>query len=539
MADFRSIGRYAICGEIAAGGMATVHFGRLLGSGGFARTVAIKYMHRQLCGDPEFVAMFLDEAWLAARIQHPNVVQTLDVVNTDGELFLVMEYVHGETLARIFRTMRELNQAMPPRIISSIIAGALHGLHAAHEAKDETGKPLNIVHRDVSPQNVIVGADGVSRVLDFGIAKAAVRVHVTRDGTVKGKLAYMAPEQLGSHVVTRASDVYAASVLLWQGLVGKRLFEADTEGRLVAMVMAGKIPRPSTIVSSIPSALEAIVMRGVAFVPEDRFATAREMALALERETEMAMPSEVGEWIEKMAPATLARLAAGLANVESQANLPRPNISEVKAVTEQSRAREGARAWAAGVAPSTERNPATWAPTTAEPPLTRGPSAASAVSAPVSRPVTLPPASGSRKSGGPPTVIPAAPVSTGTARLKRRRILVVDDNEVLLAKARAALEAEGYRVLVTTQTASITRYIPNCDLAIIDVHMPGIADGELLSSLRATLTSGQPCLFWMHTDDPDIAKDFEKLGFDGSITEKGDDAALLRQVRAVLNLLPR
>src|SRR6516225_8996456 len=179
--NVRVVGRYALYVAIAAGGMATVHLGRLIGEVGFSRTVAIKRLHPQYAADPEFVSMFLDEARLAARIRHPNVVPTLDVVATKGELFLVMDYVPGESLARLSRVCREQRRPIPHRITSAVMAGALHGLHAAHEAKSERGAPLGIVHRDVSPQNVLVGADGVPRVLDFGVAKAAGRMQETRE----------------------------------------------------------------------------------------------------------------------------------------------------------------------------------------------------------------------------------------------------------------------------------------------------------------------------------------------------------------------
>jgi serine/threonine protein kinase len=187
----RLVGRYALSAEIASGGMATVHFGRLLGPVGFSRTVAIKRLHPHFARDPEFVTMFLEEARLAARIRHPNVVQTLDVVATKGELFLVMDYVQGESLARLQRAVVAANQLIAPSMTRAIVSGVLHGLHEAHEAKDERGQPLGIVHRDVSPQNIMVGVDGVARVLDFGIAKAVGHTQITRDGHVKGKVAYM------------------------------------------------------------------------------------------------------------------------------------------------------------------------------------------------------------------------------------------------------------------------------------------------------------------------------------------------------------
>ncbi|HSQ67748.1 MAG TPA: serine/threonine-protein kinase, partial [Polyangiaceae bacterium] len=219
----RVIGRYVLCDAIASGGMATVHLGRLLGPVGFSRTVAIKRLHPHFARDPEFVAMFLDEARLAARIRHPNVVSTLDVVVLQGELFVVMDYVHGEALSKLIRA----NGAVPPPIAASIIAGVLYGLHAAHEAKTDDGAPLHIVHRDISPQNVLVGVDGSARVVDFGVAKAVGRLQTTREGALKGKIAYMSPEQISTDSVDRRTDIYAASVVLWEMLTGKRLYQAD------------------------------------------------------------------------------------------------------------------------------------------------------------------------------------------------------------------------------------------------------------------------------------------------------------------------
>src|SRR5262245_16586952 len=173
--------------EIAAGGMATVHLGRVLGDAGFARTVAIKRLHPHYAKDPEFVSMFVDEARLAARITHPNVVSTVDAVTMGSELFLVMEYVHGESLAGLFYAAQHAGIRIPPAVAVAVVADVLYGLHAAHEARGEDGQPLGIVHRDISPPNILVGVDGVARVLDFGIAKAIVRVQTTREGQLKGK----------------------------------------------------------------------------------------------------------------------------------------------------------------------------------------------------------------------------------------------------------------------------------------------------------------------------------------------------------------
>jgi serine/threonine-protein kinase len=320
--------------------MATVHFGRLLGPVGFSRTVAIKRLHAQFAQDPEFVSMFLDEARLAARIRHPNVVPTLDVVATDGELFLVMDYVAGESLARLARTMNDLKERMPLRIVSSVMAGVLHGLHAAHEAKDERGMALGIVHRDVSPQNVLVGTDGVAKILDFGVAKAAGRVQTTREGQIKGKLAYMPPEQLRGATVTRSTDIYAAGVILWELVTGQRLFAGDSEGVVVAKVLLSDVASPVAVLRergvkltpeqehSLPK-LEKIILKALASEPEDRYATSKEMALELERTVPPATGSEVSEWVETHAQEVLAQRAGRVAEIESGAMIspvePRPS----------------------------------------------------------------------------------------------------------------------------------------------------------------------------------------------------------------------
>src|SRR5579859_8016688 len=203
-------GRYVLCGEIAAGGMATVYSGRMIGPAGFTRTVAIKRLHAQYARDPEFVTMFVDEIRMTSHISHPNVVPTIDVVADGGELSLVMEYVAGESLARLRQMAYKRGWRVPPHISTAIMAGALYGLHAAHEAKDDRGEDLGLVHRDVSPQNILIGVDGSVKMVDFGVAKAAGRMQMTRAGQLKGKVAYMSPEQVsGQFPVSRQSDVYA------------------------------------------------------------------------------------------------------------------------------------------------------------------------------------------------------------------------------------------------------------------------------------------------------------------------------------------
>jgi serine/threonine-protein kinase len=204
----RDLGQYAIWGTLARGGMATVYLAERRGALGFRRFVALKRLHAELVRDSEFVAMFIDEARLAARIHHPNVVPIIDVASADGELLLVMEYVEGASLAMLQEACVARGTPIPLAICARLALDVLHGLHAAHEAKDEQARPLGIIHRDISPQNILVGTDGVARVIDFGVAKAAGRKQVTTEGQLKGKLAYMAPEQILGQNVTPSADVF-------------------------------------------------------------------------------------------------------------------------------------------------------------------------------------------------------------------------------------------------------------------------------------------------------------------------------------------
>ena len=311
------VGRYAIFDRIAAGGMAAVHVARLVGEGGFARTVAVKRLHPQFALDPEFVAMFLDEARLAARIRHPNVVATVDIVNGDGELFLVMEYVEGESLSTLLRIGRDRALPVAVDVAAGLMAQTLHGLHAAHEATNDLGEPLRIVHRDVSPQNLLVGTDGVVRVLDFGVAKALGKLHTTREGQLKGKLGYLAPEQVMGQPVTRRSDLFAASVVLWESLAGQRLFSADSEGNVLRRIMDGVVDPPSRHAPGITAALEAVVLRGLAKEPADRFDSALAMAEALEAAAPCATPRAIGRWLHDLAGDRLEARARLVADVES------------------------------------------------------------------------------------------------------------------------------------------------------------------------------------------------------------------------------
>jgi hypothetical protein len=308
------VGRYLLAARLASGGMSSVHVGRLVGAAGFGRTVAVKQLHPHLASEREFVAMLLDEARLASRIRHPNVVSVSDVVQQDNQLLLVMDYVPGVSLAELIRLAETDQRRLPLGIVSAIGSGILHGLHAAHEATDERGRALGIVHRDVSPQNILVGADGLARVVDFGVAKAAGRLNTTVNGQVKGKMAYMAPEQLRSAAVDRRADVYAAALVLWEAITLARPFDGDDAP---LRRIAGDVPAPSTLAPGIPAALDALLERALQRAPEHRTPDARAMALELEAAIPPASTGEVAALVAALAADLLQERAAMVAGAES------------------------------------------------------------------------------------------------------------------------------------------------------------------------------------------------------------------------------
>ncbi|OJY30223.1 MAG: hypothetical protein BGO98_26145 [Myxococcales bacterium 68-20] len=298
--------RYTILGTIASGGMASVYLGRMMGSAGFSRPVAIKRLHPQLAAQHDFIAMLVDEARLAAQIRHSNVVDTLDLVVSDGAFSLVLEYVEGESLSALIAEAAKRGEMVPRPIALAILYGVLRGLEAAHEARNEEGQPLGIVHRDISPQNILVGVDGIPRIIDFGVAKAFGRMLATRPGEVRGKFAYMAPEQLLGRPVTRQVDVYATGVLLWELLVGARLFTGDDERVICAAVMRGAIRPPSEANPDVPREIDAVVMQATARELSERYLTARELLGALEP-WETASDDEVGAWVRRLSAESLAK----------------------------------------------------------------------------------------------------------------------------------------------------------------------------------------------------------------------------------------
>lgn len=313
--DGRRVGRYVIGEELAAGGMATVHLGRMQGPAGFGKTVAIKRLHAQFAKDSEFSKMFLDEARVTSGLMHPNIVMTLDVVDEADGLYLVMEYVHGASLAMLHRVL-ERETKIPLRVISAVVSNFLEGLQAAHEATDDLAEPLGVVHRDVSPQNVLVSFSGIAKIADFGIAKAAGRMHSTGDGSAKGKLSYMAPEQVNSQPVTPRTDVYAAGIVLWECLTREKLISGTSAAERLRALLELEVAPPSSIVPGIPPALDAIVVRALEKDPEKRFPSAKVMASEIQKAIPPASSIEVADWMRETFPDMLRERDAALAKLQ-------------------------------------------------------------------------------------------------------------------------------------------------------------------------------------------------------------------------------
>jgi len=301
----RYLDRYELIAELAAGGMATVYLARLGGLAGFQRLVAIKHLHPHLEHDQQFVQMFLDEARLAAGIHHPYVVPILEVGASNVGHYLVMEYVEGDTLARLLaRAMSSPDGQFPLNVALRVLLHTLEGLHAAHELVDDFGKPLQLVHRDVSPQNILVGVDGVTRITDFGVARALSRLTSTAAGQLKGKLAYMAPEQAEGTAIDRRTDVFAAGVVAWEALCMRRLFRGETDAETLHRVLFEPVPGARQVQPSVPASVDAVIARALQREPDKRFATCLEFAEALERaaveESLLASVRDVATYVQRL-----------------------------------------------------------------------------------------------------------------------------------------------------------------------------------------------------------------------------------------------
>lgn len=318
-AEHLRFGAYEVLFELAAGGMATVYVARKLGAAGFERLVVVKRVHRHLLRDREFFDMLRDEARIASLIVHPNVVGVDDVVEVAGELLLTQPYVESVPLSALLRAAHDAGERLPAAVVVRIVTDVLAGLHAAHEARDMRGEPLHVVHRDVSPHNVLVGADGRSRLIDFGIARAERRATHTKTGVLKGKLSYMAPEALRQVPLDRRADLFAAGAMTHEALTGKRLFDGDDEADVLLAVMITEPEPPSSIAPEVPAALDGPVLAALERRPEDRVATAAELLEALERALPPAPPREVAAIVERLCG---DRLATSRARIRAALDAP-------------------------------------------------------------------------------------------------------------------------------------------------------------------------------------------------------------------------
>jgi serine/threonine protein kinase len=279
----KALGRYELVKHLASGGMAEVMLARVTGIEGFERHVVLKRIRDAQARDARFVQMFLDEARLAASLHHTNIAQVHDIGQEAGEYFFAMEYVHGEDLRKLLMHLAERDAKLPFEHIITIITASAAALHHAHEHRSPDRKLLGIVHRDVSPANILVGYDGNVKVVDFGIAKATQRTTETQSGVMKGKVAYMSPEQCVGQVVDRRSDIFCLGIVLYELVTVRRLFKGDNDFLTMSSITRGVIPPPSGIRPDLAPELEAIILKALAAKPEDRYQTANEMRVALEQ----------------------------------------------------------------------------------------------------------------------------------------------------------------------------------------------------------------------------------------------------------------
>ena len=276
----QQLGRYTLVRSLGAGGMAELFLARVDGLGGFSKLCALKRILPHKASNERFIRMLLNEARLVATLDHPNIAQVHDIGVENEQYFFAMEYVHGQDLRHVLHAAPAHRLGLANAI--HVAVGVLAGLHHAHEARDATGASLEIVHRDVSPSNVLISYQGAVKLVDFGVAKAATVISETREGVIKGKYGYMSPEQCLGAPLDRRSDIFAVGIVLWEMTVGRRLYKLAGDLQTMQRVVYVDAPKPSRFIPDYPRALEAIVMRMLSRDPANRYQTAEEAQLALE-----------------------------------------------------------------------------------------------------------------------------------------------------------------------------------------------------------------------------------------------------------------
>ena len=301
------IGKYRIVRQIAQGGMAEIYLATSTGIEGFEKLCVLKRILPLLAGNQEFVQMFLDEARIAASLLHSNIAQVFDIGEDKGSYYFVMEFLRGEDVRHILQSSVKQKQFVPYEHVVTIINGTCAGLHYAHEVRGKDGKPLQVVHRDISPQNIFVTHDGSVKLCDFGIAKSATQLTETRVGTLKGKIRYMSPEQCQSEPLDRRSDVFALSIVLWELVCLRRLFSGKSDFDIFKAIVEEPIPKACGFRPDVPEGLENIIMKGLARNREERFQSAQDMQIALEdwsrAERVRTSPVRLAQFMAELFPA--------------------------------------------------------------------------------------------------------------------------------------------------------------------------------------------------------------------------------------------
>lgn len=276
------LGLYEVGGVVAGGGMATIYLGRPYGSRGVKHLVALKVIKDEFVRDITYVNMFLDEARILSRLSHPNVVKTLEFGVSGDHRFIAMELLVGRPLSEVWSECEYKKQLIPPQLAAWICARVGRGLHYAHELKDETGTPLEVIHRDVNPTNIFITYDGGVKLIDFGLAKSVGRKARSAEGIVKGKVPYLSPEQLTQSKVDRRTDVYTLGATLWELTVGTRLFKRDSDADTIKAILRRNIPDPTELVENYPPELWSIIKRALETSLESRYPSAEAMSADLE-----------------------------------------------------------------------------------------------------------------------------------------------------------------------------------------------------------------------------------------------------------------
>ena len=482
-------GRYRLRGILGQGGMGRLYVAEQVGIEGFSKVVALKRILPHLADSQHFRAMFLNEARVAARLEHPNIVATFELGEVDGNYFISMEYLSGEDLAAIL-TRCQTTGPMPIGIAAALAQQSANGLHYAHEMRDTGGKALELVHRDVSPLNIFVTYYGMVKLLDFGIVKGVTDPSRTVPGVFKGKYAYCSPEQLDGGVVTRQTDIFCLGIVLWECLTGRRLFLRDTDAGTIDAVRGVEIEPPSALRKDVPRELDQIVLQALSRQRVSRFGTAHAFSEALDKflSTRDDRPTSrsIGLWLESVFGADRATLKKAIAQgseVEAALNqLPSFDADKVPSGGESTSRAPGR---AAGAARMPWSSKVTNAGAAVSPHGTTG--AALVDSSKGARPAPLSAALPPRVT---PSNIDSAPAPRGPAPLRRQIIaglataLIVMSATLFIARNRAKVEAPVVAAVVTTATLTLATEPPGAQI-FIDGDPSGTATPFTLTGLRA------------------------------------------------------